>query len=544
MRPRNLLILLVLVLALGAFLWFVERDLPGSEEREKLADKVLPQLADAELTTLTLEHGETRVRLVREAAAETGDEADEADDEATAADDSAAAEWRIAEPPSLAGRRADRGSVDALISALSGLTKERDVEDVDPAAVGLDAPRARVVVEPAEGGAVTLDVGGDVPASRGMVVGVTTAAAGGGEEAGEMRAYIVDRSILDDLTRAPGDWRAKDLFPAARGDVRRLSVQGEAGTVVLARGDDGAFRVVQPLEDRADRDAVDALLGTLVGLRAESFVDDADETHAAGLGLEPPRGVVVAGLDDGSEVRVEVGGEVGGEASSEAGRTGGGGATYLRVGDQVVTSSADLGEALQRAPGEWPSHRLTDLRLFEIDRLTVRDAGEDGESEDGESGGGEMTLRRDGADWTRDGEKISYTPVSDLLYLLTDSRAERVLPLAELRLRAPDLTLVLATDADQAVGDDGTGGDDSGDHDTGGEQPTGYEIRFHPARDGEPVPVTVSGRDAVLLVPAPTVAQIRDQLATLRAAEPLPKEVDELPEGVDVEMEEGDGEAP
>ena len=33
MRPRTLLILLVLVLGLGAFIWFYERELPSSEER-------------------------------------------------------------------------------------------------------------------------------------------------------------------------------------------------------------------------------------------------------------------------------------------------------------------------------------------------------------------------------------------------------------------------------------------------------------------------------------------------------------------------------
>jgi hypothetical protein len=415
--------------------------------------------------------------------------------------------------------------VDGLVSALSGLTKERDVEDAEPAAVGLDAPRARVVVQPMEGAALALAVGGDVPASRGMVVGVSPAG-DGGEDGGEdaaagLRLYVVDRSLLADLTRAPGDWRAKDLFPAARGDVERLTVDGEAGWVVLERdgaGDDldAGFRVVEPRPDRADRDAVDGLLTALAGLTAESFVDGA---AAADLGLEPPRGDVVATLADGGEIRVEVGGE------------SDGGATYLRVGDQVVTSRADLGEALERAPEEWPSHRLTDLRLYEIDRIAVRDLG--AEADDG---GGEMVLQRDGADWTRDGEAISYTPVSDLLYTLTDARAERVLPLANLRLRAPDLVLVLGGDA-------ATGAAAEGKEEAAGAV-GGEEIRFHPARQGEPVPVTVTGRDSVLLVAAPTVAQIRDHLQTLRAAEPLPSEVDELPEGVEVEMEEGDGEAP
>ena len=41
MKPRTLLVMLVLVLGLGAFVWFYERKLPSSEEREENAKKVL-----------------------------------------------------------------------------------------------------------------------------------------------------------------------------------------------------------------------------------------------------------------------------------------------------------------------------------------------------------------------------------------------------------------------------------------------------------------------------------------------------------------------
>ena len=41
MKPRTLLVLLALVVGLGAFVWFFEREQPGSEEREKLANRVL-----------------------------------------------------------------------------------------------------------------------------------------------------------------------------------------------------------------------------------------------------------------------------------------------------------------------------------------------------------------------------------------------------------------------------------------------------------------------------------------------------------------------
>ena len=64
MQPRRLLILVVVVLALGAYVWFVDRDLPSSEERAELAKKVLPvELPD--VLGLVLEWDENRVVLER-----------------------------------------------------------------------------------------------------------------------------------------------------------------------------------------------------------------------------------------------------------------------------------------------------------------------------------------------------------------------------------------------------------------------------------------------------------------------------------------------
>src|SRR6185436_7043041 len=64
MRPRTLLILLVLVLGLGAFIWFYERDLPSSEERAEQAKKVLSFEKD-EVRKVTVESPQGKVVFER-----------------------------------------------------------------------------------------------------------------------------------------------------------------------------------------------------------------------------------------------------------------------------------------------------------------------------------------------------------------------------------------------------------------------------------------------------------------------------------------------
>jgi hypothetical protein len=134
MKPKTLLVLTALVAVLAAFIWFVERDLPSSEERAERATRVLPVEPD-EVAAVEIDWGGETVRLERRASHEGGDGEGE--------DAPAAPEWRMTVPYDA---RADRAQVDTLLVALTGLRKSRTLEDVDRAEVGLDAPRGGVTL--------------------------------------------------------------------------------------------------------------------------------------------------------------------------------------------------------------------------------------------------------------------------------------------------------------------------------------------------------------------------------------------------------------
>jgi hypothetical protein len=508
-RGRSLLVLLAVVLALAAFIWFYERELPGSEEREAQARRLIPGLEVDEVTAFEVESGGERVRIERVGpAAAEGEEADEDDDGAAeAAGDWAAApadggEWRIAAPERFAGARADRVAVDGLLSSLAAIERGRKLDDFDRAALGLDEPRARLAIERGAGEPIVLAVGADLPASSEMVVLR--------EDLGE--AHLVDRTILQDVTRAAGAWRSREMFPAGRELVSRVTLEGGKGggggaAVVLERAERG-FRLVRPVADLADPDAVNQLLGALVGLSAERFVDldpadpagPADPAAAAELGLAPPRGRIVAELAGGRPpVEIEVG----------APRPEGDGHTF-RVGRQVFVAESALADALGRPPAEWQSPALTDLELYRVDAVTV----------DGPDG--RLELARSGTDWRRGGETISYTPVSDLLFALVEARAEEIVPRAAAEPGEPQLTVELAAGA-------------------AGEEAAAERqvLAFHPAAVGL-VPVTVSGRRFLLRVPETAVEAIHAALAQVRAAPPVDGPGDEeLPEGLEIERESG-----
>ncbi len=460
MRPRTLLILAVVVAALAAFIFWVERDLPSSERRAELAKRVLPVEADA-VDAVVIEHSGERLRLEREEPAGTDDEAD----------DLGPARWRLTEPLSAP---ADGAAVDRMVRDLVTLERQREVEGADPAAVGLQVPRARVTLE-SGGESHTLSVGSEVPAGSSVVVSV-------GEGGGDA-FYVVSDLFWADLEKEAGEWRARDLFRDGRDDVERISVESPAvGTpagerLLLGRRGD-SFWLEVPDTDRADAEAVDELLGEIVNLRATTFVDEAEPDLAA-MGLEAPEAVLEVVVDGRERPwRFELGDPV--EGAEER--------RYARVDGRIVHVASGLLETLQREPDAWHSKALTGLEAYQVDRATVTGAG------------ATLGLVRENGDWQRDGETIPYTAASEFLYALADSEGTGLIPpdeavLLDLVPERAELTVELR----------------------GAEEET--TLRLWPAVDDR-VPAGSDDRRWKIWLDAQTAADIREKLEAVRNVEP------------------------
>src|SRR5215218_2083491 len=179
MKPRTLLILLAVVLALGAFIWFYERKLPSSEERVTLGKKVL-ELDKAEVTAVAIDSPKGKIRLER-----TGGGATPKAKEGEPAPEAPAVEWRIVQP---LAARADSFAVDRLLDGLAALEKTRTLDDVDPKAVGLDKPRAVVRLTTKTGDKTVekvLQLGAEVPPGGSLIAAVP----------GQKGTYVVGDAI-------------------------------------------------------------------------------------------------------------------------------------------------------------------------------------------------------------------------------------------------------------------------------------------------------------------------------------------------------------
>lgn len=387
MKPRTLLVLLVLVAGLGSFIWFYERELPSSEERAKLEKRVL-QVEKEDVTAVTLQSDSGTVRMEQvKLPAPAKEEKNEEEIDTTPE-----TEWHLRQPLQA---RADAFAVDGLLESLTTLEQTRVLEDVDPTQAGLDKPRATVRLTTDEGETV-LKIGAADPMGGATFAGVE----------GRKGAYVVSDSILADIQKAPGDWRDKQMFRGNRDEVQRITLS--SGVVLAARGE--SFHIEKPVKDRADREKVDDLFAELSGLTAERFLDQP---------LGQARGMVEIAFKQGPPVRIAVG-----PASGET--------VLARAGNQVFEARTRLAEIAARPAAEWRSQALSGLDVFQVESATVQD------------GQGKLTLQRAEPDWKRGEETISYLPVSDFLFALVQARAERLLRPGELGLAGkPALTVTL-----------------------------------------------------------------------------------------------------
>lgn len=280
MQPRNTVILLVLAAALGAFVYFYEI---GGEESRRDADarasRLFADLAEADIQVITLSPrlGEA-LRLERDARG-----------------------WWIREPLDFP---ADRAQADGLAAKLASLSSPGPFEDPAPLAeYGLDEGSALRVAFEAGDRRHQLAVGDEAP-----VGGRRYLAAEGGIHSLPSSDLSIFEKSLDDL-------RDRKILDFDAASIQRLELGWPGGGVLLQRSPDAegeaasGWRIVSPIEARADAGAVEDLLSDLSFLRAEAFVDAPSDADLAGFAVPalrltlgageslPPLSLVVGGVD-------------------------------------------------------------------------------------------------------------------------------------------------------------------------------------------------------------------------------------------------------
>jgi hypothetical protein len=267
---------LLVLAALGSYIWFVERKRePKREgEREKVALLAVDKAKAKELA-LEATAGES-IKLVKEGGT-----------------------WKLTAP---FAAPADGSAVDSMLTSLEKLEADEVVAEqaTDFAQYGLDAP-SRKVAALVEGATVPLAVEFGAKSPDGGSVYA--------RKPGEAKVYLVPSWVEGTFDKKPFDLRDRDLLHVKRDDVRSLEVTGPEGGFSLARTDAGEWAFTKPLQTRAGRWSVDGLLGTLENLRMDSVAAEnaSDAKQVARYGLARPARTVTLVTKEGATRTLEIG---------------------------------------------------------------------------------------------------------------------------------------------------------------------------------------------------------------------------------------------
>ncbi len=249
MRFKGTIFLTILLILLGAYLYFVE--LPG-DAKKRDAEIKKAKLFSFEMSEIT------RVRIK---SAKNNIELEYFPDHPTNP-------WRIFDPiETVANERAG----DEIAGFLTELKASRLVEEkpTNLKDFGLDPPLYTVIITLQKNDTEIVEVGG--PNLTGSDVYVRI---------GEGTSlYLMRAGIKEVLNKDLMGWRRQEIFPHEPQDISRIQLLSVNGLMSLSRDKQGwTMRVDRAMANatqvfRADRNEVANLLGSIVSLRGEHFID-------------------------------------------------------------------------------------------------------------------------------------------------------------------------------------------------------------------------------------------------------------------------------
>jgi hypothetical protein len=372
-------ILLVLGVALGAYIYFVERHRPAADTPEA-TPKVFDGVEASQIEEL-LVVGEERTRLRKNEG-----------------------RWQVVEPLTV---DADEGEATSLASSLATLDRLEIVDENPPtlAEFGLDPPRGEVGFR-AEGSTELkrLLLGNRAPTGTGMYAKLPD----------QPQLLLIPAHVETTFSRSTFELRDKTVLKFEREQVDEMAIASTNGRIRLTRSS-GEWRIAEPLEVRADFGTAEGLVGRLATAQMRSVVtsEAADAAALRKFGLDRPALTVAVGTGS-SRATLQMGGEAG-----DGNRYGRDTSRPL-----VFTVEATLAAELEKPVAQFRRKDVFEFRPFNANRLEITREGQKLVFEKREAGG-EGTASADGWRQTAPTERdIEAAKMDTLLSALSNVRAE------------------------------------------------------------------------------------------------------------------------
>lgn len=395
---RTFLGLVVILIALGGYLYFVEsKRTPGDEGPAK--EKVFAVESDKiEEISITAESGE-QTTLRR-----TG------------------TEWQIVAPVQA---RPDTAEVSGITTNLSTLEIQSVVDEkpADLKEYGLADPRVLVTFKTG-GQSHTLQIGQKTPPGSDLYA----------KRDGDPKVFLIPSYLESTFNRKPFDLRDKAAIRVERDKLDAMEVVTTKRTLRFTKANN-EWQMTAPTPGRADYSAVESLTGRLAGLQMKSIAAP-EPKDLKKFGLEKPAATVRIGTGS-SQAALEIGSKA--DESS----------VYARDASRplIFTVDSTILDDLQKDPFDYRQKDLFDARSFNSTRLEIVRAGQTHAFEK------TKTKNKDGQEeekWRQvspQARDVDQARVESLLSAITGAQAQALAPAAaKASLQKPELGVTIKFD--------------------------------------------------------------------------------------------------
>lgn len=393
---RTFLGLVVILVVLGAYLYFVEsKRTPGDEGPKK--EKVFNVEADKiDEISIKAESGEqTTLRK-------------------------SGTEWQIVSPTAA---KPDSAEVSGLTSNLSSVEIQSVVDENPPdlKEYGLASPRVEVTFK-SGGQSHTLQIGQKTPPGSDLYA----------KRGSEKKVFLIASYLDSTFNRKTFELRDKTAIQVDRDKVDSLEIVTPERTMRFTKAN-GEWQMTAPTAGRADFSAVEGLSGRIAGLQMKSLA--ADTADAKKFGLEKPVASVRVGTGS-SQATLVIG------SKAEDG-------LYARDLSRpvVFTIDATLLDDLKKDPFQYRQKDLFDARSFNSTRLEVVRAGQTYVFEKTKSKNKEGQEEEKWRQVSPQARDVDQTKVESLLSAITGAQATAAgTDAAKAALSKPELAIAIKYD--------------------------------------------------------------------------------------------------
>src|SRR5213080_390595 len=380
MKWKTTVVLFVIAAGVFAYLFFVERNRPGTEEATRQAQNIVNFSRD-QVNGVVIQNGDDTIDIRRR------------DDK-----------WRLEIPIK---DQADGSVVNSLLLDLENWqkdaaisAKEMEADKNKLADYGLANPKLRLKL-----------IGPDTPpeiffGKDAALEGKMYVRFGNSKE-----TFLTSQSVKKAIDKKPEDFRDRKLTDLIMAQIVRVVVKTPAGEMELQKKGDH-WDIVKPLHTRADDQKVSDLIAQVTTARIQQFVaDDRGDLHPYGL-VEPRGALTLFSQDDKQGQTLQIGGVPEKEKDQ----------VYVRFSPRafVYTLPKKIEETLNAKPNDLRDRHLVRIDTKILDRLTIDAPGK-----------GKTILARKDENWTIASRNNAPANSAEVLRLIDTLQNEQVTKFVE-----------------------------------------------------------------------------------------------------------------